>query len=175
MQPRYKVFNVNIASYHWILSLYLIKENEDNDFSSDSEAYSFDSRRIKEAEERYGNVSVTSSEQLSLPSLKRNRSNSSTSSSIGIFSSASSDHSSSQRSSLMLPLMSMAAELLTNVTNDSSSYIYLYIQMELCREENLAHWLKTRQPVELNVYQMYREILSAVKYLHSQVFIYIFL
>ena len=71
--------------------------------------------------------------------------------------------------------MSMAAELLTNVTNDSSSYIYLYIQMELCREENLAHWLKTRQPVELNVYQMYREILSAVKYLHSQVFIYIFL
>ena len=174
MQPRYKVFNVNIASYHWILSLYLIKENEDNDFSSDSEAYSFDSRRIKEAEERYGNASVTSSrsEQLSLPSLKSNRSNSSTSSSFGIFSSASSDHSSS---SLMLPLMPMAAELLTNVTNESSSYIYLYIQMELCREENLAHWLKTRQPVELNVYQMYREILSAVKYLHSQVSIYIFL
>ncbi len=54
-------------------------------------------------------------------------------------------------------------------TNDS--YKYLYIQMELCREENLAKWLKTRQSVELNVPQMFREILSAVEYLHSKVII----
>jgi serine/threonine protein kinase len=62
----------------------------------------------------------------------------------------------------------MAAEQLVP-KKTSRSYIYLYIQMELCREENLAKWLKTRKPVELNVHQMYREILSAVKYLHSLV------
>ncbi|EFX64750.1 hypothetical protein DAPPUDRAFT_65929 [Daphnia pulex] len=50
----------------------------------------------------------------------------------------------------------------------SRNFIYLYIQMELCREENLAQWLKTREPVQLNENQIIREILSAVKYLHRQ-------
>jgi hypothetical protein len=134
------------------------------------EVSSFDSRRIIEAEERYGNASVTSSrsDKLSLSTLKINESTASRSSSTEIFPNASSDQSSCQRSSLFHSEPS-AEQLLENKTNDS--YKYLYIQMELCREENLAKWLKTHQPVELKVHQMFREILSAVNYLHSLVII----
>jgi serine/threonine protein kinase len=112
-----------------------------------------------EAEKRYGNASVTSSRSFN-PSLSALKINESTSrnSSTEIFPNVSSDQSSCQRSS------SFHSEPLA-----ADSYTYLYIQMELCRPENLANWLKTRQPVELNVHQMYREILSAVEYLHSQV------
>ncbi|XP_046457438.1 uncharacterized protein LOC124204427 isoform X3 [Daphnia pulex] len=83
-----------------------------------------------------------------------------------MFSSEPTDQQSSRQRSSLFRLVSMAAEQLVP-KKTSRSYIYLYIQMELCREENLAKWLKTRKPVELNVHQMYREILSAVKYLHS--------
>jgi hypothetical protein len=55
----------------------------------------------------------------------------------------------------------------------SKNYIYLYIQMELCRKENLTDWLKTRQPEYLGVNEMFREILLAVEYLHEQVSTYI--
>jgi serine/threonine protein kinase len=54
----------------------------------------------------------------------------------------------------------------------SQDYIYLYIQMELCRKETLDIWLKKRRLQnidEFNVYEKYREILKAVEYLHSQV------
>ncbi len=56
----------------------------------------------------------------------------------------------------------------SSLATNRGIHTYLYIQMELCREESLAKWLETRDP-ELNIYKVYREILKAVKYLHEQV------
>lgn len=120
---------------------------ENCDSSSENDEISFDSRRLEEEERRYENSSVTSSLDQLARSSKRKSSDANRDVS---FRAGTNDRRSRQ-------------------DRRSIGYTYLYIQMELCRQENLGNWLKNRQPSELKVYQMYRAILSAVNYLHSQV------
>ena len=53
----------------------------------------------------------------------------------------------------------------------NEEFIYLYIEMELCRSETLRHWLnstkcKTRSHTQiLNIFE---QILNAINYIHSQ-------
>lgn len=50
---------------------------------------------------------------------------------------------------------------------------YFYIQMELCREQSLSDWIRNgKQNPDLDVQQIFRQILSAVEYLHNKVWIY---
>lgn len=47
---------------------------------------------------------------------------------------------------------------------------YLYIQMELCRQDTLAQWLEKRTPSQ-DVHHIFREILLAVQHIHYKVWI----
>lgn len=123
---------------------------ENSDYSGESDEISFDSKRLEEAKQLYENDSVTSRlDDLALSSEAKNSSD--TSNDVSYHAGATSQ----DKEVSVQP---------------SENNTYLFIQMELCQKENLGDWLKSRQPVELKVYQIFREILSAVEYLHSQVF-----
>ncbi|KAI9558814.1 hypothetical protein GHT06_015603 [Daphnia sinensis] len=122
------------------------REEENDDYSSESDEISFDSNRLEKAIQFYENASDTSrSDDLASFETENDNDTSNDVSCAGI---------TSQDTEFSL--------------QPSENYTYLFIQMELCQKENLADWLKSRQPAELKVYQIFREILSAVKYLHSQ-------
>ncbi|XP_045027972.1 uncharacterized protein LOC116935226 isoform X3 [Daphnia magna] len=124
------------------------QDEENSDYSGESDEISFDSKRLEEAKQLYENDSVTSRlDDLALSSEAKNSSD--TSNDVSYRAGATSQ----DKEVSVQP---------------SENYTYLFIQMELCQKENLGDWLKSRQPVELKVYQIFREILSAVKYLHSK-------
>uniref|UniRef100_A0A0P5NJT2 Uncharacterized protein n=2 Tax=Daphnia magna TaxID=35525 RepID=A0A0P5NJT2_9CRUS len=124
------------------------QDEENSDYSGESDEISFDSKRLEEAKQLYENASVTSRlDDLALSSEAKNSSD--TSNDVSYHAGATSQ----DKEVSVQP---------------SENYTYLFIQMELCQKENLGDWLKSRQPVELKVYQIFREILSAVKYLHSK-------
>ncbi|XP_059351524.1 uncharacterized protein LOC130690298 isoform X2 [Daphnia carinata] len=124
------------------------RDEENSGYSSESDEIIFDSKRLEEANQLYGNDSVESqSDDLALSSETKNTTDT------------------NQDVSCHAGATSQDTEL---SVHPAQNYTYLFIQMELCQKENLGDWLDFRQPAELKVYQMFREILSAVKYLHSQ-------
>lgn len=52
---------------------------------------------------------------------------------------------------------------------DAFSPVFLYIQMQLCREKSLKDWLNDNKSRESNeILSIFRQILSAVEYVHLQ-------
>uniref|UniRef100_A0A0P6F0G7 Protein kinase domain-containing protein n=1 Tax=Daphnia magna TaxID=35525 RepID=A0A0P6F0G7_9CRUS len=132
--------------------------DENGDYSSESDNTSFDSKRLEKAKQLYENVSVTSrSDHLALSSQRQ--SSSDTDSNVS-FRAGTNDQTSHHDVS--------SSQSTESSIQPSKNYTYLYIQMELCQQQNLASWLETRDPSHLKVDQIYREILLAVNYLHSK-------
>uniref|UniRef100_A0A0P5CHI4 Uncharacterized protein n=1 Tax=Daphnia magna TaxID=35525 RepID=A0A0P5CHI4_9CRUS len=132
--------------------------DENGDYSSESDNTSFDSKRLEKAKQLYENVSVTSrSDHLALSSQRQ--SSSDTDSNVS-FRAGTNDQTLHHDVS--------SSQSTESSIQPSKNYTYLYIQMELCQQQNLASWLETRDPSHLKVDQIYREILLAVNYLHSK-------
>ncbi|XP_057368409.1 uncharacterized protein LOC130689477 [Daphnia carinata] len=133
--------------------------DENGDCSSESDYNSFDPKRLEEAQERYENVTRRSND---LTSSSQRQGSSDTDSDVS-HRTGMNDQIPQQERPPISSYQSTESSL-----QPSENYTYLYIQMELCQQENLANWLKTRQPSNLEVDQIFREILSAVNYLHSK-------
>ncbi|KAI9558813.1 hypothetical protein GHT06_015602 [Daphnia sinensis] len=138
--------------------------DENGDYSSESDNTSFDTNRLDEAQQLYENASVTSQSHLALFSQRQ----SSNDSDGDVSFRAGTNNQISHQERPSIPSSQSAQPSI----QPSENYTYLYIQMELCRQENLSDWLKNRQPNDLKVDKIYREILSAVNYLHSKGFVH---
>lgn len=56
----------------------------------------------------------------------------------------------------------------SSTSQEEMTESYLFIQMELCRDDNLANWIEKRDPA-MNVVHLFKQILTAVAYLHEKV------
>jgi len=51
---------------------------------------------------------------------------------------------------------------------ERSEFIYLYMEMELCRSDTLRHWLKRSDRSHQDIFAIFEQIVNAIAYIHSQ-------